>query len=74
MRYKIINRNFYHSSFLQTLQCDLEKLEVESVRMIKVVFIARSHVVLFLVQHLRDKYSITSVIYVVLNYINDECT
>lgn len=57
MCYKIINRNFHHSPFLQTLQCDLEKFEVESVRMIEIVLVARSHIMLFLVQHLRYKHT-----------------
>lgn len=49
MSYKIINRNFYHASFLQALQRGLEKLEIECIRMIKVVLIVRGHLVLLFV-------------------------
>lgn len=49
MRYKIINRNFYHASFFQTLQRSLEKFEIERIGVIKVILVVRSHLVLLLV-------------------------
>lgn len=49
MCYKIVNRNFYHASFLQSLQRSLEKLEIERIRVIEVVLIARGHLMLLLV-------------------------